>query len=115
RPHNQRGVAWQNERMDPSTVRPDLSPEDVRSALWRLLSSEQFTSSPRASRFLRFIVETTLAGRQNTLKEYVLGVEVFDRGTNFDPTTDTIVRVEATKLRRRLRDYYGGPGAADAV
>ena len=109
------GVAWQNERMAPGTKSPDLSPEDVRSALERLLSSEQFTSSPRASRFLRFIVETALAGRQNTLKEYVLGVEVFDRGTDFDPTTDTIVRVEATKLRRRLDKYYGGRGAADAV
>ncbi len=101
--------------MDPGIQRPELSPEHVRSALERLLSSEQFRSSPRASRFLRFIVETALGGRQNTLKEYVLGVEVFDRGTDFDPTTDTIVRVEATKLRRRLDEYYGGPGAVDPV
>jgi hypothetical protein len=50
----------------------------IRSALEDLLASPQFAASTRASRFLRFIVETTLAGREDTLKEYTLGVEVFD-------------------------------------
>ena len=89
--------------------------EDVRSALERLLQSEHFKSSPRASRFLQFIVETALAGNSRTLKEYVLGIEVFDRAPTFDPGTDTIVRVEAVKLRRRLDQYYHGPGATDPV
>jgi len=89
--------------------------EVVRAALHRLLASPQFANSPRASRFVQYVVETALAGASRTLKEYVLGVEVFDRAASFDPRTDTIVRVEATKLRSRLRDYYSGPGRSDAV
>ena len=91
------------------------SAEDVRSALERLLQSEHFKSSPRASRFIQFVVETALAGNSSTLKEYVLGIEVFDRAPTFDPGTDTIVRVEAVKLRKRLDQYYHGPGATDPV
>jgi adenylate cyclase len=89
--------------------------EAVRSALSRLLASTQFANSPRARRFIQYVVERALAGEASSLKEYVLGVEVFDRSPSFDPRTDTIVRVEAIKLRERLRDYYGGPGSTDPV
>lgn len=98
--------------------RPELetpSSDEVRSALERLLLSPQFAASPRASRFLRFVVTAALEGRQQTLKEYVLGVEVFDRAPGFDPAVDTIVRVEAVKLRKRLDAYYLGPGRSDPV
>src|SRR5689334_12597996 len=101
--------------MDPRHETGAPLAEDVRSALERLLQSDQFKSSPRASRFIQFIVETALAGKKTTLKEYVLGVEVFDRAPAFDPGTDTIVRVEAVKLRRRLEQYYHGPGVTDPV
>jgi TolB-like protein/tetratricopeptide (TPR) repeat protein len=84
--------------------------EEVRSALERLLLSSQFADSPRATRFLRFVVEAALEGRGTEVKEYVLGEEVFDRGASFDPRIDTIVRVEAVKLRNRLRAYYRGAG-----
>ena len=87
----------------------------IRASLARLLESPQFAASPRASRFLRFIVEAALNHRRDSLKEYVLGVEVFDRGAGFDPGADTIVRVEAGKLRHRLQAYYRGPGRRDAV
>ena len=87
----------------------------VRAGLARVLQSPQFANSPRASRFLRFVVDAALDGRQHTLKEYVLGVEVFDRGSGFDPSGDTIVRVEAGKLRSRLQAYYRGPGRRDAL
>lgn len=93
----------------PSSDTPDSpDPDDVRDALERLLRSPQFAASPRAARFLRFIVETSLDGRQHSVKEYVPGVEVFDRSAAFDPTTDTIVRVGAVKLRKRLQAYYRG-------
>ena len=82
----------------------------IRPALESLLASPQFAASARACRFLRFIVETALGGRGDTLKEYTLGVEVFDRAPSFDPASDTIVRVEAVKLRKRLAAYYRGPG-----
>jgi tetratricopeptide (TPR) repeat protein len=87
----------------------------VEDALRRLLESSQFAGSPRARRFIKFIVEAALGGRGDGLKEYVLGVEVFDRAKSFDPRIDTIVRVEAVKLRRRLVAYYRGPGRRDTL
>ena len=99
--------------MNGTPARPE--PDDVRSALGRLLASPQFVSSPRASRFLQYVVEAELADRGSVLKEYVLGVEVFDRSPSFDPRTDTIVRVEAVKLRKRLQGYYRGSGRLDPV
>lgn len=87
----------------------------VEGALSRILASPQFANAPRACRFLRFVVESTLAGRGNSLKEYVLGVEVFDRAASFDPRIDTIVRVEAVKLRNRLQIYYRCSGRKDPV
>ena len=64
---------------------------------------------------MRYVVEAELAGRGDELKEYVLGIEVFDRSPTFDPRTDSIVRVEAVKLRKRLQAYYRGSGRLDAV
>ena len=71
-------------------------------------------SSPRvrARRFLTHIVEQTLAGQTDGIKELVLGIEVFDRPADFDPKIDTIVRVEAGRLRKRLEEYYADEGAA---
>lgn len=91
------------------------SADEVREALGQLLASSQFSASPRASRFLRFVVEASLAGSADHLKEYLLGVEVFDRKSSFDPRVDTIVRVEAVKLRNRLRAYYRGRGRSAPV
>ena len=82
------------------------TPEAVREALQQILSSNQFRGSQRLRQFLRFVVEQKLEGRGDSLKEYVLGVEVFERGASFDPRIDTIVRTEARKLRSRLSEYY---------
>ena len=79
------------------------------------MASAGFRNSDRMVRFLRLIVEKALAGEAGGLKEYTLGVEVFDRDTAFDPKNDTIVRVEARRLRRKLEEYYAGAGANDAV
>jgi serine/threonine-protein kinase len=91
------------------------SGDAIVDALQRLLDGPQFAGSPRASRFMKFVVEATLAGRGGGLKEYVLGVEVFDRAASFDPRIDTIVRVEAVKLRKRVQAYYRGSGRKDPV
>jgi serine/threonine-protein kinase len=80
-----------------------------------MLASPQFAGAPRAARFLRFIVEAALGGRGGDLKEYVLAIEVCDRAQSFDPRLDTIVRVEAVKLRKRVQLYYRGPGRKDPV
>ncbi|WP_321474927.1 tetratricopeptide repeat protein [uncultured Paludibaculum sp.] len=65
------------------------------------------------SRLLRFVVKHSLAGQAADLKEYLLGVEVFDRTSAFDPRTDPIVRVEARRLRAKLKAYYEGEGLED--
>jgi TolB-like protein len=90
-------------------------PATVRAVLERVLASPTFANTGRLSRFLRFIVERTLDGQGEQLKEYVLGVEVFDRTEAFDPRLDSIVRVEARRLRARLDEYYSGEGASDPI
>ena len=83
----------------------------MREELKRILASAAFAGATRPSRFLSYLVEQTLAGRSDGIKEIVLGTEVFDRAPDFDPRIDTIVRVEAVKLRKRLDEYYAaGPG-----
>jgi TolB-like protein len=91
------------------------SEADVRDQLDRLLASAVFVNAGRMSRFLKFIVQKTLAGEGERLKEYVVGVEVFDRDTRYDPRVDSIVRVEAARLRSKLAEYYAGEGRGDAV
>jgi TolB-like protein len=92
-----------------------LTPDEVRGQLARILASEAFVNAERLSRFLRFIVEKELAGDGQRLKEYVIGVEVFDRNADFDPRLDSIVRVEAGRVRAKLEAYYNGPGRDDTV
>jgi TolB-like protein len=91
------------------------SPEAVRAACARITASKIFENSERMIRFLDFVVGKTLAGQAGDLKEYLLGVEVFDRDQSFDPKTDTIVRVEARRLRRKLKEYYDGEGAREVL
>jgi TolB-like protein len=91
------------------------SDADVRRQLDRLLASAVFANAGRMSRFLRFVVEKKLAGEGERLKEYVIGVEVFDRAADYDPRVDSIVRVEAARLRAKLAEYYAGEGSRDTV
>ncbi|MFQ5659279.1 MAG: tetratricopeptide repeat protein [Gammaproteobacteria bacterium] len=87
----------------------------VREQLSRILSSAMFAQSDRQSRFLKYIVEETLAGRGNRLNGYLVGIEVFDRDESFDPAVDSIVRVEAGRLRSKLLEFYSDPGRDDPV
>lgn len=91
------------------------SREEVDRQLDRLLASEVFANAERASRFLRYVVERTLAGEGDRLKEFVIGVDVFDRDDRYDPRIDSIVRVEAGRLRNKLDQYYRGGAADDRV
>jgi serine/threonine-protein kinase len=87
----------------------------VTAQLERILTSPPLESSPSLCRFLRYVVEETLAGRSGSLKEYSLGVVAFERGDEFDPRMDPIVRVQARNLRVRLGQYYAGAGANDPI
>jgi len=88
---------------------------DVRAELDRILASKGFSSAARVSRMLRYVVDKTLAGEADQLKEYAVGVEVFERDEQYDPRVDSIVRVEAGRLRTKLDEYYNGEGAASAI
>ncbi len=91
---------------------PEPSPRDQ---LARILASETFQQSDKLKRFLIFVVNETLAGRQDALKEYVIGVHVFRKEETFDPRTDPIVRVQARRLRAKLARYYRDEGRGDAL
>lgn len=88
---------------------------EVREQLARILASESFRNAQRSSALLRYLVEQTLAGRADSIKEYTLGVDVLGRSAAFDPRTDPIARVEASRLRSRLEAYYGSEGATDRI
>jgi TolB-like protein/Flp pilus assembly protein TadD len=87
----------------------------VRMQLEKILAHDLFTRSERMGRFLRLAVEWTLDGRADELKEYLIGVEVFDRKPSYDPRVDPIVRVEARRLRSKLKAYYDGEGCSDPI
>jgi len=87
----------------------------VTTQLDKILASATFIRSKRLGRFLRFTVEQCLDGRQNSLKEYLVGVEVFNKLETFDPRIDSIVRVEARRLRSKLERYYQTEGRDDNV
>jgi len=91
---------------------PPVPADAVRSELDRILASKGFQNAGRLSRLLRYVTEKTLSGESEQLKEYVVGVEVFDRDASYDPRVDSIVRVEAGRLRARLDEYYANDGAA---
>src|SRR5215207_6424205 len=92
------------------TIANGLAPEAIHAQLDRVLSSATFIRSKRLGRFLRFTVEQCLEGRQSALKEYLVGVEVFNKMETFDPRIDSIVRVEARRLRSKLERYYQTEG-----
>jgi Tol biopolymer transport system component len=89
-------------------ARSELPEAAIRAELERILASEVFSRSQQLRRFLSFIVEQRLAGQGHTLKESVLAHELYGKGTDFDGGTDPVVRVDARRLRDKLREYYEG-------
>ncbi len=87
----------------------------VRDQLARIVGSGTFAPSQRRQRFLEYIVAETLAGRGGRLKGYNIATEVFGRSGEFDPNIDPVVRVEAGRLRDKLREYYESEGQADVI
>jgi hypothetical protein len=79
----------------------------VREELERVLASREFQNSKLCQSFLRYVVDHTLSGQRESLKERTIGVEVFGKPTSYDPSEDAGVRVKAGEVRKRLRSYYG--------
>src|SRR5579864_2379087 len=92
-----------------------ISSDTVREALARVLSSSEFRTSKRSQDFLRYVVEHTLKGQADLLKERTIGIEVFGRSTDYEPGEDATVRVKAGEVRKRLGLYYAEQGAHDPV
>ena len=105
--------------MEDSVVRDtnDTPPDAdaVLSALDKVLASEEFARSPRIVGFFRFVVVETLEGRGDYIKAYTIALEAFGRDEAFDPQLDPVVRVQAVRLRRMLKEYYLTEGKDDAV
>jgi TolB-like protein len=89
--------------------------DEIRLQLDRLLTSGGFANADRMSGFLRYVVERALAGESDQIKEYVIGVAVFGRDDQYDPRLDSIVRVEARRLRTKLDEYYADEGRDDPI
>jgi adenylate cyclase len=89
--------------------------DEVLEELERVSASPDFDASPRSRAFIRFVVEETLAGRQEGLTQDAIANRVFHRRGDFDPTVDPIVRIQAGRLRRSLERYYLLAGAGDPV
>jgi tetratricopeptide (TPR) repeat protein len=91
------------------------SEELIRSELLEVVGSRSFAQGSRLARFLKFIVESHLNGTTERLKESVIGFEVYDRAADYDPKVDSIVRSEARRLRKKLREYYEAEGRHSRV
>ena len=93
----------------------DVTADAIWAEFHSITGSSSFASSDRLIKFLRFVIEEALADRANRLKEYTIALEVFDQDDTFNPQTNTIVRVHAGRLRRRLERYYLTDGNADPI
>lgn len=105
-------------RSDPDDAQQhpnDPPAQDVTAQLDTILSSPAFIQSGRLQKLLRFITDETLAGRASRLSEYTVAFEVFERDETFDPQASSIVRVEASRLRTKLKEYYARDGRKDPV
>lgn len=92
-----------------------FSRSDLLEQLERIVRSKHFRNSKRYPTFLRFVVEQTLAGKTEALKERTLGVDVFARPSHYDTNDDPIVRVTAGEIRKRIAQYYQEQGHEDEL
>ena len=111
--YREREVIW--EKMDPKGRNAMPSPDAIKQALTRVVTSETFVSSPRLKDFLTYIVEEYLAGRDNGIKGKAIAVDVYQRELDEAGSAQNLVRVEAGRLRRVLTEYYSQEGQTDPV
>jgi hypothetical protein len=98
-----------------TSAAPAVSLFEKREELRRVLEGRHFAHSPKKSRFLEFVCEQAFLGNGEKLNEYLIGVEVYDRGVDFNPQRDPIVRVQAHEIRRLLKKYYEEDGKQSSI
>lgn len=92
-----------------------MEPGEMSQLVERICSSRHLRRSQRLSAFLTFICAETLSGNRDTICEQIIGQRVFGRAADYDPTSDNIVRVEASQLRKRLESYFADEGLNESV
>jgi hypothetical protein len=98
-----------------AALHPAVSREEQRAQLDRILRSEAFRLAPGLQKFLEFVGSKTIDGLSHEIKEYTIGAEVFGRAGEYDPKIDTVVRVQAHRLREKLKEYYSEEGVEDDI
>jgi Malectin domain len=96
----------------PATAVQPVNAELERAELQSVLASQLFVRSPTLAHLLSYLCEKMFAGETGQIKEYSIALEVFGRAETFDQDTDSIVRVQVNRLRKRLAEFYSGEGAA---
>jgi TolB-like protein len=99
----------------PNSLEVNLSRDSIDQQLKRIFLDPHFTNAEILRKFLSFIVEETMTGRANCLKEYTIGLKVLNKPANFKPQDNGIVRIHAGRLRRALHNYYNTIGATDPI
>ncbi len=94
---------------------PNISTYDIQEELQSLLGFPEFRRNKNASAFLKFVVDETVSGRGDRLKAFTIATLALQRGADFDPQTNSIVRVQATRVRQMLESYYAGAGCYRCV
>jgi hypothetical protein len=97
------------------TKNNELSVDEIQGQLQRVLHSDTLRNSYTLQQLLQFLGVRAIEGNAEGLKEYTIGVEAFGRKPEFDPKTDTIVRVQTHRLRQKLKEYYEQEGLHDSV
>lgn len=98
-----------------SNVKLDYTLKEIQAQFHCILSSDLFSHSSVLSTFLKFIVEETLSGNTDSLKEYTIAVSALGKPANFNPQMDEIVRIYAGRLRRLLSEYFKKIGHSDPI
>jgi hypothetical protein len=112
------GQSWTQTKLWPPSEHSgegETSAKAVLEHLGMVLGSDAFAGAWRQRHLLRFLVEKHLCGQTGELQEYDVGVAVFEKGKDFDPRLNPIVRVETSRLRMRLRKYYERQGHANLL
>jgi len=102
-------------RYEKAVIPEELTPDAIQTEVERILASEKFARSKRLRSLLRFTVAQTLQGNADMLKEYVIGTEVLKKPDSYDPRSDSLVRVLASRLRVKLKEYYSDGGSEDPL
>jgi TolB-like protein len=102
----------QQKKVDPFRA---ISTREIQAELNKIFMSGAFTNADRMKRFLKYVVDQSLLGNDGDLSEYGIGLRVYDRDDAFDPRLDSIVRVDAARLRSKLREFYDSEGRSSPI